>query len=83
MMDWSQIEISRERPLLEVFARLKYDEYQQFSPGMRFTESLAFWLSQFRESWERRCAYNFFKSKLDLLFSRGDESPGFACLTTR
>src|ERR1035438_6684556 len=64
VMEWSPEDISRERPLIDVLARLKYDEYQQFSPGMRFTESLAYWLSQFRELWERQSAYNFFKSKL-------------------
>lgn len=64
VMEWSPDEISRERPLLDVLARLKYDEYQQFSPGMRFIESLAYWLSQFKTSSERVCAYQFFKSKL-------------------
>jgi hypothetical protein len=64
VMEWSPDDISRERPLLDVLARLKYDDYQQFSPGMRFIESLAYWLSQFRESWERQSAYDFFKSKL-------------------
>ncbi len=64
VMEWSPEDIARERPLLDVLARLKYDEYQQFSPGMRFIESLAYWLSQFREQWERKSAYQFFKSKL-------------------
>jgi len=64
VMEWSTEDISRERPLLDVLARLKYDEYQQFSPGMRFIESLAYWLSQFRELEERKTAYIFFKSKL-------------------
>jgi hypothetical protein len=64
VMEWSPEDIARERPLLDVLARLKYDEYQQFSPGMRFIESLAYWLSQFREQWERKSAYEFFKSKL-------------------
>jgi hypothetical protein len=45
VMEWSPEDIARERPLLDVLARLKYDEYQQFSPGMRFIESLAYWLS--------------------------------------
>ena len=64
VMEWSPDDISRERPLLDVLARLKYDEYQQFSPGMRFIESLAYWLTQFRQSAERQFAYEFFKSKL-------------------
>lgn len=64
VMEWSPDEISRERPLLDVLARLKYDEYQQFSPGMRFIESLAYWLSQFKTIAEKQCAYKFFKTKL-------------------
>ena len=64
VMEWSSDDIAQERPLLDVLARLKYDEYQQFSPGMRFVESLAYWLSQFREPWEKESAYQFFKSKL-------------------
>ncbi len=64
VLEWSTEDISRERPLLDVLARLKYDEYQQFSPGMRFIESLAYWLSQFRELKERQTAYRFFKSNL-------------------
>jgi hypothetical protein len=42
----------------------KYDEYQQFSPGMRFVESLARWLSQFHTPQERRKAYEFVKTNL-------------------
>ena len=50
--------------MLEALAWYKYDEYQQFVPGMRFIESLAYWLAQFREPSQRRTAYEFFKSKL-------------------
>jgi hypothetical protein len=64
VMDWSPVDIARERPLLDVLARLKYDEYQQFSPGMRFIESLAYWLSQFDQPAERQTAYEFFRSRL-------------------
>ena len=71
VMDWSPEDIARERPILEVLARLKYDEYQQFSPGMRFVESLAYWLSQFRSPGERETAYQFFRSKL-IFFSTAE-----------
>lgn len=71
VMDWSPEDIARERPVLEVLARLKYDEYQQFSPGMRFVESLAYWLSQFRSPIERETAYRFFRSKL-IFFSTAE-----------
>lgn len=64
VMDWSPSEIKKELPVLNVLARLKYDEYQQFSPGMRFVESLAYWLSQFRRAEEKRTAYRFFRNRL-------------------
>lgn len=63
VMNWSIEEVTIERPLIQAMAKLKYDEYQQFSPGIRFTESLAQWLSQFNED-ERKVAYNFIKSNL-------------------
>ncbi len=44
-------------------ASYKYDEYQQFSPGMRFTESLARWLSQFTPD-ERPAALNYIRKHL-------------------
>jgi hypothetical protein len=64
VMEWSPEDIAQERPLLDVLARLKYDEYQQFSPGMRFIESLAYWLSQFDQLAERQTAYEFFRYRL-------------------
>lgn len=64
VMNWSPEDIARERPPLEILARLKYDEYQQFSPGKRFIESLAYWLNQFETVEERHTAFEFFKSKL-------------------
>ncbi|WP_130857295.1 phosphoribosyltransferase-like protein [Olivibacter jilunii] len=63
-MDWSPEEISKERPLLQALANFKYDEYQQFSPGTRFIESLVKWLSQFEHIEERRWAYDFIKDHL-------------------
>lgn len=61
VMDWTQEDVARERPDLQAMAAYKYDEYQQFSPGMRFVESLALWLSQFRTADERATAYTFVK----------------------
>jgi hypothetical protein len=63
-MVWTPEDVARERPDLQALATYKYDEYQQFSPGMRFVESLASWLSQFRTLEERRTAYDFVKSNL-------------------
>lgn len=67
IMDWTPEDVARERPVLQALAALKYDEYQQFSPGMRFVESLALWLGQFHELVERKAAYNFVLSRLVFL----------------
>jgi hypothetical protein len=64
VMNWSDEEKARERPILQDFARYKYDEYQQYAPGRRFIESLALWLRQFETLEERRTAYEFFRSRL-------------------
>lgn len=64
IMDWSDAEKATERARLESFASYKYDEYQQFSPGRRFVESLALWLGQFDAGAERRIAYNFICNRL-------------------
>lgn len=59
IMGWSPEEISKERPLLQALASLKYDEYQQFSPGIRFIENLVKWLTQFKTSEDKKTAYAF------------------------
>ena len=64
VMGWAPEDVARERPDLQALATYKYDEYQQFSPGMRFVESLAVWLSQFKTVNERRIAYEFIKTNL-------------------
>ncbi len=50
--------------VLQDLAAYKYDEYQQFSPGMRFIESLARWLGQFEKIEERKTALQFVKERL-------------------
>jgi len=67
VMYWTPEDVARERPVLQALAALKYDEYQQFSPGMRFVESLALWLGQFGELAERKAAYDFILSRLVFL----------------
>lgn len=63
VMNWNEEEVSRERPFLQAMATFKYDEYQQFAPGMKFIESLAMWLKQFEDK-ERKIAYEFIKNRL-------------------
>ncbi|MCC6133021.1 MAG: hypothetical protein IT186_24080 [Acidobacteria bacterium] len=69
VMQWSPEDIARERPVLQALALYKYDEYQQFSPGMRFVESLARWLEQFADQAERQTAYEFVRSRLVFISS--------------
>jgi hypothetical protein len=64
VMQWGPQQVAQERPYLQAMAAYKYDEYQQFSPGMRFVESLARWLAQFGTNDERQQAYEFVKTKL-------------------
>ena len=63
VLKWSAEDVARERPILQAMAVYKYDGYEQFSPGMRFVESLARWLSQF-EMADRQVAYDFIKNRL-------------------
>jgi len=63
ILGWQPPDVARERPVLQAMASLKYDEYEQFSPGLRFIESLALWLNQF-ESSDREIAYQFIKKSL-------------------
>jgi len=69
VMEWTPQDVARERPILQVLADLKYDAYQQYSPGMRFVESLALWLDQFEDPDERRIAFDFIKQRLVFLAS--------------
>ncbi|MDI9342507.1 MAG: hypothetical protein QM534_18190 [Sediminibacterium sp.] len=64
IMGWTSSEVSEQRPLLQALANLKYDEYQQFSPGIRFIESLVKWLSQFKQPEDKKTAYNFIINQL-------------------
>ena len=71
VMKWNREAVTRERPILEALATFKYDEYQQFVPGMRFIESLALWLGQFELDEERNIAYAFIRSRL-IFISRNE-----------
>src|SRR5579863_1413712 len=64
VMNWSPGEVASNLPPLQAIADYKYDEYQKFSPGMRFIESLALWLSQFATAEERITALDFIRRKL-------------------
>lgn len=64
IMNWNAENVAHERPFIEVLSSTKYDNYQNFTTGMRFLESLALWLEQFETEKEKMLAYDFFKEKL-------------------
>lgn len=64
VMGWNTEDVVKERPILQALAAFKYDEYHQYSPGMRFIESLACWLEQFTPGQKRKLAYQFVRSRL-------------------
>ncbi|NCU05096.1 MAG: hypothetical protein GXC73_14035 [Chitinophagaceae bacterium] len=68
-MNWTPEETSKERPLLQALANFKYNEYQQFSPGIRFIESLVKWLTQFETLEEKNIAYRFILDSLIFISS--------------
>jgi hypothetical protein len=54
---------TREYAWLRLMSAIKYDGYADFRAGVRFIESLATWLKQFRRE-DRAAAYKFVKSRL-------------------
>lgn len=57
-------ELSNNRKFFLNMAKFKYDDYKQFSPGMRFIESFALWLKQFEDLNDRKVALDFVKNYL-------------------
>lgn len=51
VMEWGEEgdPVGTHVPTLQILAEYKYDQYQRFSPGKRFMESLALWLNQFEQ----------------------------------
>lgn len=64
VMKWNSRDVAQKMPDLLALASYKFDEYQQFSPGMKFIESLALWINQFESDEERKKAYEFVRLKL-------------------
>ena len=63
VMDWDEDRARQEFSWLEIMARFKYDDYQDYMAGARFIESLADWLQQFKKE-DRAVAYSFVRSKV-------------------
>lgn len=47
----------------QAMARYKYDNYQQYSTGLRFIETLAIWLQQFEQN-DKKMALDFVKNRI-------------------
>lgn len=69
VLSWSDSELADQLPIIDALARLKYDEYQQYKPGMKFIESLGVWVWQFTDLNERRIAYDFIRNRLIFISS--------------
>jgi len=63
VMNWSVDKAKTENIVLQTLARSRYDDYKQFTTGMRFIESLARWLRQFEDD-EKNLAYSFIRKNL-------------------
>jgi hypothetical protein len=51
------------RRFFQNMARYKYDQYQQFAPGMRFIERFALWLNQFDPT-DKKALFEFIRKRL-------------------
>ncbi|WP_029874733.1 phosphoribosyltransferase-like protein [Rhizobium leguminosarum] len=69
VMSWDPVKFGEEYARLNRLALLKYDEYQQFSPGRKFIESLGLWLRQFGTAAERNIAYEWMIERIVFISS--------------
>lgn len=63
MSSWDNNRLNDELSDIQVISDLKYDDYQQYTHGKRYIESLALWLRQFKKN-KREQAYLFIKEHL-------------------
>lgn len=68
VMSWNEEQLATERIFIEMMAELKYDEYQQYSQGMRYVESLSQWLDKFEVN-DREILYTYLKNNLIFISS--------------
>lgn len=64
MQCWKLVESSKEILNIQIISEIKYDDYQQYTQGMRYIESIALWLRQFDIPEDKQTAYNFVDQKL-------------------
>lgn len=70
IMEWDEEQVVGVVQDLQYLASVKYDDYEQYHPGIKFLESLAGWLSQLDKN-ERDVAIDFVRQKL-VLISRAE-----------
>ena len=63
IMEWDDERSRKEFAWLNIMSRYKYDDYQDYLAGARFTESLLKWLQQFEQG-HRETAYTFVRRHL-------------------
>ncbi|MCX7318729.1 MAG: hypothetical protein NT113_04260 [Hyphomicrobiales bacterium] len=63
IMQWDEETATREYKWVRLMSLLKYDGYRDYVAGVRFTESFAGWLIQFKPA-HRAAAYDFVKNRL-------------------
>ncbi|MDE0269194.1 MAG: hypothetical protein OXI96_09245 [Acidimicrobiaceae bacterium] len=70
LMCWEAEELKEHAAKLQALAVLKYDEYEQYKPGIKFAEHLVIWLRQFEEGREREDALQFIEKNLLFITNR-------------
>ena len=56
MQNWKIVESVSEIKNIQIISEIKYDDYQQYTHGMRYIESIALWLRQFDTPEEKQRA---------------------------
>ncbi len=64
MTHWDALRMTEENKDIQIISEIKYDDYQQYTHGMRYIESLALWMRQFDTPEQKECAYDLIKNKL-------------------
>ena len=64
MQHWDMTRMSEETKNIQIISEIKYDDYQQYTHGMRYVESLALWLRQFDSEEDKETAYRAAKDLL-------------------
>lgn len=63
VVEWDVDKFAKELQDIQVIAEYKYNDYQQYTHGMRYIESLALWLRKFSGA-EKEIAYSLIKRHL-------------------